>query len=603
MSVHNIFLKKEDDQPNQDDSSNQEEQKKNDFQPKQDESSDHQGHNLSTSNGENPESTTESRESTPGTIALGDLKEKAQNGDAAKHDEVLAEPASAWRRALPQVLASTIKNLLLLDLGMTLGYATIVIPALLEGKDEKGLVFTKEQASWFGSIIFACQPIGSIASGMVLEPLGRKYAMMCVNIPHIIGWFIFYTASSTTAIFAAAIILGMGIGFMEAPIITYVGEICEPRLRGTLTSYSSLFASFGLVFIFGLGNLVDWRTAAGISIALPILTIIALSQVPETPMWLLGHYRERDAEKSLMWLRGWVTAAAVSKELAELKAYAEEARRKQKKDVAAYDNPACEDVENPKEIVAESREKSSETKDNPEPEFDGVLDRIKDFFRPAMLRPLMLIVGFFFFSNFTGVLATRPYMVMVIEKLKMPINPYRATVVFGSIGFIGTVLCMATIALFRKRPIALTSLLVCSLCAFSLAVTPRGFLNGWLSFLFYSLLTFFTLFGAVGLVWTLVSEVFPFRGRSQASGLVAAVSYIFNFISTKTFISLEQWLGLESLFGVYGTISLFGCAFLYWRLPETEGISLRDIERTYMKKKLKTKSEKAEEPQIVLESR
>lgn len=93
------------------------------------------------------------------------------------------------------------------------------------------------------------------------------------------------------------------------------------------------------------------------------------------------------------------------------------------------------------------------------------------------------------------------------------------------------------------------------------------------------------------------------RGRSQASGLVAAVSYIFNFISTKTFISLEQWLGLESLFGVYGTISLFGCAFLYWRLPETEGISLRDIERTYMKKKLKTKSEKAEEPQIVLESR
>lgn len=82
-----------------------------------------------------------------------------------------------------------------------------------------------------------------------------------------------------------------------------------------------------------------------------------MRQVPETPMWLLGHYRERDAEKSLMWLRGWVTAAAVSKELAELKAYAEEARRKQKKDVAAYDNPACEDVENPKEIVAESREK------------------------------------------------------------------------------------------------------------------------------------------------------------------------------------------------------------------------------------------------------
>lgn len=83
---------------------------------------------------------------------------------------------------------------------------------------------------------FIFQPLGSIASGIVLEPLGRKKSMILVNIPHIIGWTLLYYASSLTEIYIAAILLGLGVGFMEAPIITYVGEICEPQIRGILTA-------------------------------------------------------------------------------------------------------------------------------------------------------------------------------------------------------------------------------------------------------------------------------------------------------------------------------------------------------------------------------
>ena len=37
---------------------------------------------------------------------------------------------STFRRILPQILASSAKNLLLLDLGMAVSFPTIVIPAL-----------------------------------------------------------------------------------------------------------------------------------------------------------------------------------------------------------------------------------------------------------------------------------------------------------------------------------------------------------------------------------------------------------------------------------------------------------------------------------------
>lgn len=67
--------------------------------------------------------------------------------------------------------------------------------------------------------------VGSLFSGIITEPIGRKRAMIFVNIPHIIGWFLLYFATSLTEIFIGVSLLGLGVGLMEAPIVTYVGEI------------------------------------------------------------------------------------------------------------------------------------------------------------------------------------------------------------------------------------------------------------------------------------------------------------------------------------------------------------------------------------------
>jgi MFS family permease len=86
--------------------------------------------------------------------------------------------------------------------------------------------------------MYLCQPVGSILSGIVLEHFGRKKSMILVNFPHLIGWFIFYFATSAPLLYVSSVIMGLGVGFMEAPIITYVGEISQPEIRGILTSYS-----------------------------------------------------------------------------------------------------------------------------------------------------------------------------------------------------------------------------------------------------------------------------------------------------------------------------------------------------------------------------
>lgn len=67
--------------------------------------------------------------------------------------------------------------------------------------------------------------VGSLFSGIITEPMGRKKAMLLVNIPHVLGWFLLYFATSLPYIFIGFALLGLGVGLMEAPIITYVGEI------------------------------------------------------------------------------------------------------------------------------------------------------------------------------------------------------------------------------------------------------------------------------------------------------------------------------------------------------------------------------------------
>lgn len=129
-------------------------------------------------------------------------------------DEAVFEKVSNFRRFLPQVLATTVKNFLLLDIGMSVAFPAIIIPALTgisnEYNKNEGLSLTPEQASWLGSIAFICQPVGSVLSGWITDPLGRKRAMFIVNVPHLIAWFLMYNATSTWQIFLANTLLGLG---------------------------------------------------------------------------------------------------------------------------------------------------------------------------------------------------------------------------------------------------------------------------------------------------------------------------------------------------------------------------------------------------------
>lgn len=78
--------------------------------------------------------------------------------------------------------------------------------------------------------------------------------------------------------------------------------------------------------------------------------------------------------------------------------------------------------------------------------------------------------------------------------------------------------------------------------------------------------------------WTVNSEIYPTKVRAVAVSIATTVNWIFNLIVSMTFISLANAITPFGSFALYAGVALLGGIFLYFRLPETKGRSLEEIQ-------------------------
>lgn len=69
-----------------------------------------------------------------------------------------------------------------------------------------------------------------------------------------------------------------------------------------------------------------------------------------------------------------------------------------------------------------------------------------------------------------------------------------------------------------------------------------------------------------------------FRVRGPAGGIAGAIGFLFMFAAVKTFRNIVSWVDMSGAYFLYGGIGVLGFIYLYFQLPETEGISLEAIE-------------------------
>lgn len=77
------------------------------------------------------------------------------------------------------------------------------------------------------------------------------------------------------------------------------------------------------------------------------------------------------------------------------------------------------------------------------------------------------------------------------------------------------------------------------------------------------------------------SLIFYYRLRSLSTGLAAASCFVQSFAFSKTFYYLNSLIHLPGCFLLYGMGGIIGFVYLYFKLPETEGKTLAEIEEYY----------------------
>ncbi|XP_073953595.1 facilitated trehalose transporter Tret1-like [Choristoneura fumiferana] len=477
-----------------------------------------------------------------------------------------------FHTALPQFLAVSVKNIILLGYGMTLGFPTILIPAVSQPAQGEVLHLQTYEIAWISSINLIVVPLGCALSGVVTSPLGRIRAMQVVNIPFAIAWLMFHFSTISGHLYGALILTGLAGGLLEAPVLTYVAEVTQPHLRGALSATSSMCIIIGVFTQFLFGLFMYWRTVALVNIIFTVLAVIALFFVPESPHWLVSRKRYDDARKSLQWLRGWTNSTAVSAEL--------------------------------RDIQALFKDKKSEAGDMDE----TFTEKLSHYLKRSFLYPFFLVSSCFFIGHFSGMTTLQTYAVSIFQMLEAPIDRYYATLILGIVQIVGSSSCVLLVHYTGKRPLTLFSTAGAGVCCMLVAaydgyitthnvtVDPTGDSNingtlmdadltkslisgySWIPTTLLLLLAFITHLGIRLLPWILIGEVFSARTRSGGAGLASAVGYIFGFLTNRMYIALLDTISVWGTYGLYGVVCIAGSILLYFILPETEGKELGDIQ-------------------------
>ncbi|KXJ77357.1 hypothetical protein RP20_CCG007469 [Aedes albopictus] len=444
-------------------------------------------------------------------------------------------------RKFPQVIAGLAASGGALAAGTFLGWtAPAEIP--LVHKHEYGFPISAEDFSWIGSIANVGAAVVCFPIGILMKTVGRKWAMLSMVLPLLIGWMLIVFANNVTMLMAGRFLLGAGGGSFCIAAPTYTAEIGEPSIRGTLGTFCELMITVGILFVYAVEAVGSVRMLSVICGVIPIVFGVIFFFMPESPYYFIEKDRETDAARSLKWLRGHL-----------------------------YNE--IEEIEELKVEEAKSR--------------NDKITILQCLQQRATVKALIISLGLMFFQQLSGINAVIFYATTIFDDANTGLEASTATIIIGVIQMVATLLAMFFVDRVGRRILLLASDFFMALSTIALAVyfqlkesNETQVENlGWLPVLALCLFIAMFSIGYGPIPWLMVGELFANNVKAYVSPLAGVFNWLLAFLVTKVFTNLRDALGISGAFWLFSGISLVGTAFVFVIVPETKGISLLEIQR------------------------
>lgn len=394
---------------------------------------------------------------------------------------------------------------------------------------------------------------GCLISGWMMEKFGRKTSHYIICAPFLLGWILIACASNLGLMLLGRFFTGLCVGLLGPLGPVYIGETSEPKYRGFFLAAISLAIAVGILVCHIIGTFMTWQWTATISCLFPILSVILLMLIPESPTWLISKGEIEDGAKAFGWLRGHSEEAN-----AELKGILENKKAANNEPIMTWQ------------------------------------DKIRDLKSPELIKPLFIMIWFFITCQFSGVNAIAFYSIEIVEKaVGKGINHYLAMLLIDLIRVLMSVVACIICKMYGRRPLCFISGIWTAISMFGLSMflylKPENM--SWLPLTYLAVYICSISVGLVPLPWIMCGEVFPTKVRGLGSGISSATTFVAFFVVVKTAPGMMTHLGEVITFLIYGTMSLVGTAVLYYILPETKGKSLQEIEERFRSGKISERKE------------
>jgi sugar porter (SP) family MFS transporter len=437
--------------------------------------------------------------------------------------------------------------------GLLFGYDWVVIGGAKPFFEKYFHLTEAWQSGWANSCALIGCLVGALAAGALSDKFGRRRLLM-------VSAFLFAATSIGNALAASFSIFiswrmlgGVAIGLASNLSPMYIAETAPAGMRGKLVSVNQLTIVIGILAAQSINwalvrNLPQgagdefirtswygqsgWRWMFGLTAIPSMLFFAGMFFVPESPRWLAKNGKSSEAHVILRRIGG-----------------------------EHYSTAALREIEG---TLANEVETA----------------RFRDLLGPKMRKVLLLGVGLAVFQQWCGINVIFNYAEDIFRSAGYDISSVLKNIAWtGSVNMAFTFVALGVVDRGGRRPLMLFGAAALAVIYAVMASCYHAHVQGWpmLALVLAAIGAYSMSLAPV--TWVVISEIFPNRIRGAAMAVAVAALWLACFILTYTFPILNARLGAAGTFCLYAAICVFGFIFIRFKLPETKGKTLEQIEK------------------------
>jgi SP family galactose:H+ symporter-like MFS transporter len=423
--------------------------------------------------------------------------------------------------------------------GLLFGYDTGVISSA-ELFLQKDFAVSTLALSVIVSGVLVGAMVGSFVGGKLADLYGRRRLLFATAVIFAAGALFCGAAVSASMLIVGRIIVGLGIGLASGTVPVYISEVSPAEVRGWQVSLFQLAITIGIVLAYlvgyALAPIEGWRWMFAVAVVPAVVFGLSMYFLPESPRWLVKSGRRQAALEVLRRTRG---TANVEDELREIET-----------------------------TLGAADEKG----------------QMADLLNPAVRPALVVGLGLAVFQQVTGINTVIYYAPIIIQSagISSASGAILATLGIGVVNVVMTIVSMWLLDRVGRRPLLLIGVagMAITLGALGLVFRTTSPTETSATLAVVSMMLYVAAFAiSLGpIFWLLISEIYPLKIRSSTEGLSAAFNWGSNLVVSLTFLTLVKELGPSLTFWLYGVMAVGAWVFSYFRVPETKGRTLEEIE-------------------------